>query len=155
MGLNNHEALHCPLSKRCAVIKSQQHQEILKKSWECWELNQGHLDVKRKCYLCAMPTPWTRSYLEKRKMQSELIVNLIFCCRRKTWEIDRPGNSFRQIGQKNTQKIYWLFIRLLYSVAAFINQIPSCLSMGGRHGTVVAFALYSQKSRVHLILTKH
>ena len=49
--------LHRPLSKQCAVIKSQQHQEIPKKSWERRESNPGQLGEKRKRYLCAMPTP--------------------------------------------------------------------------------------------------
>ena len=36
-------------------FKSKQHQEIPKKSWECWESNPALLGVKGEHYLCAMP----------------------------------------------------------------------------------------------------
>ena len=44
--------LYCPLTKQwSAVNKSQQHQEKI--SWECRELNLGHLGAKQECYqLC-------------------------------------------------------------------------------------------------------
>ena len=51
------ELLRCPLSKQCAAVKSQQHQEIPKKYWKRRELNPGRLGEKCERNLCAIPTP--------------------------------------------------------------------------------------------------
>ena len=58
--------MHSPHTKHCtAVEKSLLHQEILnsKISWERQESNLGRLGVKRKPYLCAMPTPMKQDSL--------------------------------------------------------------------------------------------